>query len=293
MERHEIEAFLTLAEELSFRRATDRLGLAQGRVTQIIQKLERRFGVPLFERTSRRVALTPAGETLRDELLPAYEQVRRAVANAVAVGRGTAVPLQVGYSSPMAADLILRAADRFTERYGGGVQIHEVQLADPFGPIRTGQVQLQVTELPVREDDLVVGTVLFTEERLVMLHRDHPLAHQESVELEELADSTLVVFAGDTPRYWRELHYPRHTPSGRPIAHVEAAYWQEALSMVGAGKGVTFACARAELYYARPDTVWLPFHGAPPIDYGIIWPRHGATPRVKAFIDILETYRAG
>ncbi|MFC9640896.1 LysR family transcriptional regulator [Streptomyces mirabilis] len=61
MERHEIEAFLTLADELHFRRTSERLGLAQGRVSQTIKKLERRIGVPLFERTSRRVTLTPAG----------------------------------------------------------------------------------------------------------------------------------------------------------------------------------------------------------------------------------------
>lgn len=43
MERHEIEAFLVLAEELHFRRTAERLGLAQGRVSQTIKKLEGRL----------------------------------------------------------------------------------------------------------------------------------------------------------------------------------------------------------------------------------------------------------
>ncbi|UFS93599.1 LysR family transcriptional regulator [Nocardia huaxiensis] len=76
---HEIEAFLTLAEELHFRRTSERLGLAQGRVSQTIRKLERRIGVPLFERSSRQVALTPTGRQLHADLAPAYQAVQRAI----------------------------------------------------------------------------------------------------------------------------------------------------------------------------------------------------------------------
>ncbi|MFD4256229.1 LysR family transcriptional regulator [Streptomyces sp. NPDC058534] len=63
--RHEIEVFLTLAEELHFGRAGERLGISQGRVSQTVQRLERRFGLLLFQRASRRVALTPAGARFR------------------------------------------------------------------------------------------------------------------------------------------------------------------------------------------------------------------------------------
>ncbi|MFD8980548.1 LysR family transcriptional regulator [Streptomyces sp. NPDC059564] len=284
MERHEMEAFLTLAEELHFRRTSERLGLAQGRVSQTIQKLERRIGAPLFERTSRRVSLTAVGAQLRDDLLPAYRQMQRALADATASVKAVSGVLRVGYSSPMAAALILDAADRLTARYPDlEVQIQEIQLADPFGPIRGDQVQVQITELPVDEPDLVVDRILFSEERKLLVNRDHPLARSSEVTLEDLADTTLISFAG-MPLYMEDYHYPRLTPSGRPIPRKEAAFWQEALVMVGAGKGVTFACARAEEYYARQDTVWLPFPHFPRIDYGIIWPRNGNTARVQAFV---------
>lgn len=279
-----MEAFLTLAEELHFRRTSERLGLAQGRVSQTIQKLERRIGAALFERTSRKVTLTAVGAQLRDDLLPAYQQMQRALADAAASVNAVGGTLRVGYSSPMAAALILDAADRLTARHPElEVQIQEIQLADPFGPVRGDQVHVQVTELPVDEPDLVVEQVLFSEERKLLVNRDHPLARAPEVTLEDLADTTLISFAG-MPRYMRDYHYPRLTPSGRPIPSREAAYWQEALVMVGAGKGVTFACARAEEYYARQDTVWLPFPHFPRIDYGVIRPRNGNTARVQAFV---------
>ena len=66
-----MEIFLTLADELHFGRAAQRLHVSTARVSQTIKKLERRIGASLFERTSRRVDLTPIGRRLGDELRPA------------------------------------------------------------------------------------------------------------------------------------------------------------------------------------------------------------------------------
>src|SRR5215469_7954060 len=61
MDAAEIEVFLTLAEELHFTRTAERLHLPQSRVSRLVASLERRVGGALFERTSRRVVLTPLG----------------------------------------------------------------------------------------------------------------------------------------------------------------------------------------------------------------------------------------
>jgi len=68
MELRDIEIFLTLAEELHFGRTAERLRVSQARVSQAIRRQERRLGVALFDRTSRRVALTPVGRRLREDL---------------------------------------------------------------------------------------------------------------------------------------------------------------------------------------------------------------------------------
>ncbi|GAB3874029.1 hypothetical protein GCM10027610_142150 [Dactylosporangium cerinum] len=66
--RHELEAFLTLAEELHFGRTAVRLHVSTARISQAIRSLELRVGVRLFERTSRRVSLLPVGQQLLDDL---------------------------------------------------------------------------------------------------------------------------------------------------------------------------------------------------------------------------------
>ncbi|MFC9293702.1 LysR family transcriptional regulator [Streptomyces sp. NPDC057011] len=287
MERHEIEAFLTLAEELHFRRTAERLGLAQGRVSQTIKKLERRIGVPLFERTSRRVALTPTGRQLREDLIPVRRQLQRAVDRAVAMGRGITGTLHVGYSSAMVAELLLKATDTFRSRYPDcAVEIQEVQLFDPFGPIRNGQVQVQVSEHPVREPDLTVGPVVLREPRALMVPVGHPFAGRACVSLEDLADTTLLAMAGAVPQYWLDYHYPRRTPSGRPIPHGQpTTYWTEVVNLVGLGKGVTPASRAAERFHSRPDVAWVPFRDAPPVEYRFLWPTSGGNARVRAFVE--------
>ncbi|WP_280499182.1 helix-turn-helix domain-containing protein [Nocardia cyriacigeorgica] len=73
MERRDIEIFLTLAEELHFARTAERLGVSGARISQTIKHLERRFGVALFHRTSRQVAITPVGQAGRSgSRLPAH-----------------------------------------------------------------------------------------------------------------------------------------------------------------------------------------------------------------------------
>lgn len=289
MERHEIEAFLAVAEELHFRRATDRLGASQGRVSQIIKGLERRLGVTLFDRTSRRVALTPAGQRLHDGLAPAYRLIQETVAQAVAVGKGVTGTLRVGFSSQWASDMVLKTAEVFRRSYPGClVEVQEVQLTDTFGPLRAGTLDLQLTEFPVDEPDLIAGPVIFSEPRALLVPDGHPFSRSDSVCMEDLARAPMIVMSGISPRYWHESIYPRQTPQGQPITHgATAAYWMEVPALVASGRGVSPAAFRAARYHARPGIAFVPLRDAPPLEYGLIWPRDRCSARVRAFIETL------
>src|SRR5690349_3586026 len=88
LERHELEAFLAVAEELHFGRAAERLRVSTARVSQAVRTLERRVGVALFDRTSRRVELSPVGRALYDDLRPAWSRIVAGFGRAVEAGRG-------------------------------------------------------------------------------------------------------------------------------------------------------------------------------------------------------------
>lgn len=290
MERYEIETFLALAEELHFTRTAERLLVSPGRVSQTIKKLERRIGGALFERSSHHVTLTPVGQQLYAELLPAHQQIQRALGNASAAYAGISGVLRVGFTAAWSGALIVRAAEAFNSRHlRCVVELQEVTYNAAIAALQGKDVDLVVAEPPVEDPAITVGPVLFTEPRALLVPADHPLATQETVSLEDLAVLPLITAVG-VSRTWHDAFFPRRTPQGRLIRHGPAAAgWQEVLSLVGAGKGATVAAVRAGRYYGRPDIVYVPFDHAPPIEYALMWRDAGDTAALRAFIQtVLE-----
>ncbi|MFC9436011.1 LysR family transcriptional regulator [Nocardia sp. NPDC057030] len=285
-ERFEVETFLTLSDELHFSRTAERLRVTPGRISQTIKKLERQIGSPLFERTSRRVALTPLGHRLRDDLLPAYQQIRIAFDTAAAIGHGIHGVLRVGFTAAWAGNLILRATDPFRTRHPGcTIELREVTYGAVREVLRTGELDLVLAEVALveGESEFVIGPTVFSRPQVLAVPAAHPLAEQTSLSVEDLATVPLIIVDG-IPEADLDSHLPRHTPAGRPISRGPAAAgWQEMLTLVGRGKGATPACDWAADYYARPDVAFVPFAGTAPIDQAMIWSRARETAAIRLF----------
>src|SRR5438067_13057030 len=93
----QLRAFLAVADELHFGRAAALLRIAQPALSQQIRRTERALGVDLFVRTSRSVALTPAGRVLHGRARSLLAQAARDLDETVRVGRGEVGRLDVGF----------------------------------------------------------------------------------------------------------------------------------------------------------------------------------------------------
>ena len=287
LERHELEAFLTLAEELHFGRTAERLRVSTARISQTIAKLERRIGVPLFHRTSRRVELSPVGRQLYEETRPAWSRITDAFERAVDTGRGLTGLLRVAFTEPAAGQLLVGAAQAFRTRYPDcQVRIKEAHLPQVLPWLHGGEVDLALTCHPMHEKGVVMGPVLVREARMLAVPTGHPFARRATVSVEDLARVTVLRMPETLPESLREDRAPRRTPAGRPIAlGPSATTFNEALTLVGAGEGVFVVGAHTRRYFARPDIVYVPFEDAAPVDWGLVWPAAGETARVRAFSD--------
>src|SRR6185437_239730 len=84
-----VEAFLSVAQHRSFRRAAADLGVTPSAMSQAVRALEARIGAALFIRTTRSVGLTEAGEQFLQRAKPAFEELVAATENARDLGRRT------------------------------------------------------------------------------------------------------------------------------------------------------------------------------------------------------------
>ncbi|QFU91051.1 LysR family transcriptional regulator [Amycolatopsis sp. YIM 10] len=281
MERQDIEVFLTLGEELHFARTAERLRLAPASISQTIKKLERRFGAPLFTRTTRRVGLTPLGRQLLDDLGPAYRQVEAAIERAITAGRGETGELRLGYMSAAVARRMLALIDTVRGHAPGiRVDIRETALSDLYGPLRRAEVDLSVLPLPVTEPDLTVGPVLLSETALLAVSASHPLARRAPVTADHLTEQTFL-FAQGLPGYWVEHHLPLARSA---VSVTTLPGFQEMLAYAASGHGVAVVGAQVEQFYPRPNLACLPMEGGSTFDYALVWRTDDLSPPAAAFL---------
>ncbi|MEV4565744.1 LysR family transcriptional regulator [Nonomuraea sp. NPDC049419] len=284
MEFRELECFVVLSEEMHFARTAERLYLSPGRVSQLVRSLESRIGGRLFERTSRRVRLTPLGERFLADLRPSYDGLSQAVQRARAAARGVTGVLRVGFLATP-TDVVTGSVRAFERRNPGSeVELIEIPLSDPFGRLRAGEVDVAFTLLPVDEPDLVTGEPLNRVSYRLGLSVRHPMAGRTVIEAEELASVPLIGLDGPAPRAWQERIAPSSTPSGRTISQAgKVATTQEGLTQVALDRGGMLFCTPTAAQHARPDIAFVPVTGLPASVLGLAWPKSGETAAVRAF----------
>jgi len=283
----DIEIFLTLADELHFGRTAERLHVSPARVSQAISRQERRMGTVLFERTSRRVELTPVGARLRDDLRQGYELIQSGLAAASRTGERPSGTLRLAAMGIVGHEM-LPVVRTFTERHPGcSVEQREFHFSDPFGALRGDDADVQVTWAPVREPDVVVGPRVLTEGRVLAEAAGHELAGEHAVSIEVLGDHTVVDVGAAVPGYWEEAMIPRRTPSGRAVLRGPVARsFHEVLTTVARGEAVTPLNAHVRRYYSHPGVAYVPITDVPDTEWILAWLRERETPEVRAFAEI-------
>ncbi|MBI3944321.1 MAG: LysR family transcriptional regulator [Armatimonadetes bacterium] len=264
MELFQLRSFLRAADEGSITRAAAALYLTQPAVTQHVRALERELGVPLFDRTGRGVALTPAGEALR-------RYARRSVA-LLAECRQVIADLEAGETGR----LVLGAGVTTSIFHLPGClrALHEAHPGIDV-VVRTGrsahvtalalerEVDLGLVTSSVQHPDLrVLG--LYEEEILLVTPHDHPLAGR-TVTPREVAGAPLILFPEGTG--FREYLARALADAGiTPRVKMESDSVEAIKSFVAVGLGVSFlpeAAAAAEI--ASGELARAQIEGLPPL----------------------------
>jgi len=196
MELWQLRYFVAVAEERSFRRAAERLHMAQPPLSTAIRKLEDELGVALLERDNRGSRLTPAGEAFLLEARRALEQAERAVAVARRAGAGLGGTLRLRFVDSTVNALLPLILRAFQERHPNvDFQLEEGTTADQVLALRQDRTDAGLVVLPVEQLQVRSSLVLVRDRMVAALPDGHRLAHRRRIALAELADEPWVMFA--------------------------------------------------------------------------------------------------
>lgn len=287
--RH-LRAFVALAEEASFSRAADRLHLTQSSLSGQIRQLEERLGCAVAERTSRSVALTPAGEALLVEARRALAQVDRAwqaAREAAAAGTRT---FTLGLMLTAGHDAIPGIVAELQRLQPGlRVEFHSTGLEDPSGGLRSGAAD---ASLVAAHFDLTgIAFLPLTREPLVaVLASGHALAGRAEVSILDLVDEPWIDAPTDDEilrRFWSAADHR----GGRPVRWAArmnsyGEYFEAVRS--GLAVGLLPQWTSHTLGSAWPGLAFVPVRDVPPATIGLAWREDDRSDLVAALVERLR-----
>ena len=287
----QVEAFLALCEELHFGRTAQRLHVSQPRISRLVASLEGEIGGMLFERTSRRVALTPLGVQLRDRLAPAHAELTAALAATRTAARSPAGLLRLGFAATTAGPALDRLVVAFERAHPDcSVSLQEVTLADSYGPLQSGEIDVLACWLVLDDPDLTLGPEIARYPRVLAVAADHPLALEQSVSVEVLADYPVPNwdYHGLADRV-RQAMVPSHTPSGLPVRVHPAAVRTvgETASLIARGQVV--APTVTMQHFPNDQIVLIPIRDMPSVPLGLIWRSLHENERIRALAKVARS----
>ncbi len=179
--------FVAVAEELHFGQAAQRLGIAQPPLSRTIARLERRLGVVLLERTSRKVSLTEAGSVLLAEgraILGAVAAAERHTQRA-ATSRPTLV---LATKAGAAGELLAKLLDAYAAEPAAAAAVDLLLCeSQPHQPLHDGRADVALLHQPFDPTAGLDTEILTTEGQVAILPSSHPLAGRAHVRLAEVS----------------------------------------------------------------------------------------------------------
>ncbi|WP_067435120.1 LysR substrate-binding domain-containing protein [Nocardioides jensenii] len=290
MELRHLRYFVAVAEELHFGRAAERLHMAQPPLSQQIRQLEAELGVALFTRTTRQVALTPAGARYLDRTRAVLAAVEQAGVEAARVDSGEVGRVSIGFIGSATYSLLpqlardLRAALPDVEVDVKG----EMLTPDQVVALRDGTIDIALMRTPVPHDDLEV-LVVRRESLIVALPSHHPLAETESVQVRDLRDEPFVTYPSEHRSVLHDTVLALCQRAGfSPRKGVQVAETSTLVVFVAAGLGVALVPESVSALQLSGVT-FRPLAETATVELAIGWHPGRRTPAVDRVLEQLRS----
>lgn len=284
--------FVAVAEELSFSRAAQKLHMAQPPLSTQIKQLEEELGVQLFERSSRGVRATDAGELLLEEARRIFLQVDQTVRVVQRVGHGEVGRLTLGFVPSSSNEVLPPILSNFSEQFPE-VELFLREMRPDLIVQRLHAKQLDAGFVYLPLDDPTLAVECLSREPLVLALADtHPLASESEVDLRSIAQEPFILPARyqKIPGLYGQVTEACRQAGFTPNA-VQKDVWlmQTIVGLVAGNIGVALVPASVR-NLRRKGVVYKSVHGlSPTVELGVIWHREDPGAVLNSFLRVART----
>ena len=240
MDLEQIRYFLTLAQELHFWNAAEKLFITQSALSRQIKALEEELGVQLFERSKRSVKLTKAGAFLQEQWRRMSEEIDRVHRQAKSIHEGTYGTVSIAYPGSIAYGFL----PAFISAIANELPEVKLELVEPTDVsieqlLLNYQLDLALRRDPA-ENPALQSTILYSEHFSLIVPESHPLTEENFKTLDQVKDEKFILSGLHHQTYYvnslRELF---RTYGFEPNVHIESDFGGMILSLVAKGLGVS------------------------------------------------------
>lgn len=272
MEFRHLRCFTVLAEELHFGRAAQRLSMTQPPLSLNIQQLEASVGARLFERNSRGVSLTAAGDAFLPRATALLEQAAQAAREARDVGQGLAGQLQIGF----AGTVLYRGLPQVLREFAAAhpklrLALLELSSSEQLVELVHDRLDLgfvHTTRVPAGFSQILVSSQPF----MACLPAKHPLAGESRLSLDQLNGNPFaIVMRAVSPDYHDRILGACADAGFEPALAFGLRHWLSVVSVIAQGLGVGLVPAALQ-QAGLPGVAFVPLaQPLQPYDTHCLW----------------------
>jgi DNA-binding transcriptional LysR family regulator len=194
MELRHLRYFIAVAEELSFRRAADRLHISQPPLSVQIKQVETELGTDLFVRTGRRIRLTQAGRVFLEHARQTLTQVNRSVVLTREAANGDVGHLSIGCGTAAEFRVFPTLIPAFKKEWPHvRLTFHNLRTPAQLEKLQRGELDVAFAWLPVSNEEFETRALL-KEPFVAMLSSKHRLAGATKLSIKDLSKEPLIMF---------------------------------------------------------------------------------------------------
>jgi DNA-binding transcriptional LysR family regulator len=294
MELRQLRHFIALAEDMHFGRAAERLCLSQPALSASIVRLEEDFGVRLFERDSKGVRITPAGELMLRYARETTNQAERTKRFSLALAAGRIGHIEMGFSGI----ILTSELDQLIKDLQAGLPDIEIYMREITSQrqvelLRAGRLDAGLVSLPLPPAELD-HLKLLEDQFVACLPVGHALADRKVIDIAELRDENFILTSRERAPVMHDQLVSLCTAAGfHPRAAFEADHLLSLATLVARGFGVGLV----PISLAGAGIGGLAFIGLerplPPRSWYFVWNPHRDTPGLQSLVERMRGFVSG